>query len=527
MVSVKHFLSFSVLSLMVFQASANNWAEYEVKPLSQSELKESEKQKFDVNDVSLLWDGELDNEEYLKVTDLIPLKKDAKPGSVSEEVFLKVNEFLNMDKRPEVLNPFTKEMEAVDGPTDTFVDFNGGSNLRYLTIRAVRFDDSAPKPGESGHTTINPIVEVYPDGKDKPGKHHIAKGTKFPSLPQMRLVAQIDNSDVAVHLIYTFSKNPENFFSGKKEGDHELFKKVIRDLQILKQKGPKVDGKPATDGAPLGIHPGLAKKGSSFSQELKAMIKYYAKPEYLTNVAILSTNDFDGGSDWVFTAFDIDQKNPNELHLKPLINLKQNFSDRQGPLSIFFSIAENIENVFPSHEVPAVKLNVNDVKDRSNISKVLDPLQTSVLGLDCLSCHAVGHNMFQLMHEAPSNRKRKDIINQFARSGFYEPKAGITAFPHPQTLQFPSDRFSNQVEPLDFANFHNFGHFLGEASVSFRTVYESAEVAAAFNKIVHGNEAGPGKSCKSKFDFVRKTFQLVQNVAKNPRNEKNIITCND
>ena len=401
-------------------------------------------------------------------------------------------------------------------------------------MHSVRFDNCAPKPSESGHTTrIKPIILTFPNGTNGKAKLELKKDVEAPCLPQMRLVAQAGRTDSAVHLIYTFSKDPINFFSGKKEGDHELFRNIIRDLQVLKQKGPKKNGKPATDGAPLGVHPGLQQEGTRFSQELVEMVKFYAQPKYLTSIALLSTNEFDGGSDWVFAVLDVDQKNPNKLNLKPLINIK-NTKGQVGPLSIGFAILENLENVYPISQVPATKLDADNVQDKRIIGKVLNPNQSSVLGMDCLSCHVATHNFFQMQSEASSRSAFKRITRtyQSPSANYYRSRPGITAFPHPKAIQFPdiNGRFSEKVEPQDFANFHNFGTFSGDPSVSLRTVYESSEVAAALNRAVHGDVRGPGKDCSTtsggkQTEFINKTFELIRDVSLNTTGNHKIITC--
>ena len=322
-----------------------------------------------------------------------------------------------------------------------------------------------------------------------------------------------------MHLIYTYTQDPIGFQSNgsNRAGDYKIFNNLMKDLQVLKSKGPKKGSGYATDGYPLGVHPGLEDSKSEFANALKSIIKHYAKPQYLTNIAALSTNDEDGGDDWVMFIAEVDQKNPAELKLRPLNNVKTYEGREEGlvdfPLSFTFFLDDNIEHTYPRSEVPFTNNRMESFDAaKDSIIRVLDPKNT-VLNVDCLSCHNVDHNLFQATIEAESKNKAKSQLMSIFNADYgFAPVEGITAFAHPAAQKTPTDRFE-AIEDGKNVNFHNFGHIFGKATVSLRTVYESALVAAAFNEKFHGSPKGPGASCSSKGQWAFKNYSIIQKIA--------------
>jgi hypothetical protein len=390
--------------------------------------------------VSYLW-PEYNEKTLLPAVGKIPAD-DLLP---SRKVYRQLQDFLRTDSKLQIKNPLTGKMERPHTGTDTITD----TPLNDYHVVAFRVDNCGPFAGHTNAQT--------PTWAVKNNQKLLAQGQAL-CAPQLRLILQpvMHWEDVALHFVYTF-KNEAGL------GDGDILKSLAQDLLHLKNINPV-----PTSGRALGPQEGL--KDPRFNQAVIAFIKKYARPVALNEIAVLSTNAFDGNNDWVFTSIEVDQKNPDELKLKPHLALKG------SPLTQAFE-SKSSQHQF---ERPAVGLDNPETASLENTLRLSNPRQTSNQSVDCLSCHSETRTLiYKAIHQATEFSKLSEMKTKLP--GF----VGISGLPDPQYL--PKDM--DGVE----GNFRQFGFFQERPVVTFRTAFESAEVAAAFNKILF-NETNPEQS---------------------------------
>ncbi len=428
--------------------------------------------RFDVNDVSYLWPvggyffTDPDDAALVRVTgeptgDLLP----------TPAIFDRVSEFF--DLQLEVPHPWTGIPERPHGITDTLVGEGLADTMRVVSFR---FDDCAPGTREGALAHVQLIG--FDDGRKLPPAEHT-----MACAPQLRLVVQGgSNHDAAIHLIYTYVETPSTFAADVAAGGtyiplDGIGRSIARDLQVLKWLSPE-----STDGRPLGVHPGM--HDPEFREMVGDFVRFYARPAFLSTIAYLSTNDFDGGTDWVMTAMTVDPESDyrraEDLDLTPLSSLVDE------PLSMHFTtFSDDFRFDFDEPEGAATAIRVGlEHTDTDDIVALSNPVLTQVPATDCVSCHRETGAYLELL-AADDEATLREILDA---PDAYVPPPGMTAFVDPNALQF--------IDHDGLPSFHNFGHVFSVPTVSIRTAHESADIAASLNLALHGAADGPGLDCE-------------------------------
>jgi hypothetical protein len=386
---------------------------------------------LDVQDVSYLWP------EYNESTLLPAIGKTKNEDLIpSRKVYKKLQDFLSSESDVKVKNTLTGQLERPHSGTDTVTD----TRLEEFHVVGFRVDNCGPF---AGHINAKTQTWVIRDGK----KSLVEKQAQC--APQIRLVLQpvMHWEDVALHFVYTFKNE-------KGEGDAEILRTMAEDLLRLKKQNPI-----NTSGRNLGPNEGL--KDPKFSAAVIGFIKKYAQPKALSEIAVLSTNAFDGNNEWIFTSIEVNQNNPDELTLKPHLALKG------SPLTQAFE-SKSSQHKF---ERPAVGLDNPETASLETTLTLSNPRQTSNQSVDCLSCHSETRTMiFKAIHNPAEWAQLSAVKNKLPAF------KNISGLPDPKFL--PTD-----IDGVE-GNFRHFGYFNSQPVVTFRSAFESAEVASAFNKIL-------------------------------------------
>jgi hypothetical protein len=146
---------------------------------------------------------------------------------------------------------------------------------------------------------------------------------QFGQAPEIRLIIQpvtrnADGSpqvhDIAVHLIFNFTLEKQKVPAEAKclpilrpEPDLDAFNKIVADLADLRTKlsnGQLGANKVSTNGAPLGVHPGLADATteSNLRQEMKAFPERHISGERLAAMAVTGLPAPPADAPWIFLA---------------------------------------------------------------------------------------------------------------------------------------------------------------------------------------------------------------------------------
>lgn len=458
--------------------------------LSEEERAEIVSLRLDVNDVSYLWPVT----SFFDFEKLIPIAPQEGPQLIpSTQMYNAARDFLDIDSRPEVMNPVTGLPESTPAPSDTI----SAVSPDFLRVVAFRFDDCAPGT-RSGDRAMVDLIR-WEAQMSETGERTIAKDDPsletFPCAPQLRLVVQGDSSvDMGVHLIYTYVRAPESFardLAERRDWEplEEVSQAIIGDLQFLKSRSPS-----STSGRALGVHPGLDASGldGEFTGLVEDFLRFYARPEFLTNIAFLSTNNFDGGADWVMTSATIDHDSPDELRLTPQL------MRRGSPLALAFRLGSNDSLDLEFDDPIGSAIAIRDALENTTADDfvaVSNPHLTQVPATDCASCHRETHSYLHMIRDG----RLEELEQIVSDEAFYRPAPGVTGFVDPQAVQF----FDLDGLP----SFHNFGHMFNRPTVAVRTAHESAEVASSINERLFGDPEGPGLRCTE--DARRQLFMDI------------------
>lgn len=284
---------------------------------------------------------------------------------------------------------------------------------------------------------------------------------------ELRLVAQsmgsFGPSDSSLHLIYRIDL-------GLPHAEDAL----LAELFALKDRGSEF-----TAGEPLSVHPLLQKAmtegDDATASAFASFVRRHAKASRLQKLTMMGLRD---GSpiDWIFLGGKIEGGRWTPMTVPNLGNGGRTFVELNlgGGAEVFSprstDLSLSMENFF-NHNVEGVNANLEGL-DRGSHT-IENPGLSNRLTVDCVSCHS-----------ATSVR----LTGQFSFSPFIKDLTAsvplrITGFPGPQMLT---------SHPAHW-NLRALGYFGLQASITMRTVHESARVAEQLNEIM--GLTPPGRDC--------------------------------
>jgi hypothetical protein len=349
-------------------------------------------------------------------------------------------------------DPDTDSNEEILGQKPHVHMEDGVLDRKNWRVVAMRFDPCAPGGLALGFNDLKCVAEI-------------------------RLVAQpfVDGQaqDVAAHLVYNLGFSVTN---------QKMLAEAVSDLQAI-----KAASRVPTTGEPLGVHPGLAAEvksgGSDLAGKVEAFIKKYAaraqeikllnkvfSPPRLT-AFMVKDGDFTTPGDaaeWYFMIGDVvnDAWSPTEISPvgKGVMFEKLSFKQKQGGEGDFEPKDKDGWASVGGHFLPKFKPAAADSeplflgdKNPATAHGVEDPGKSTVTNVDCVSCH--------------TSTSRTVALDLPGATRLPAPK-GITALVRRENLQSSA------------ANVRNFGYFAGQATVSMRTLNETAGVADFLDRSV-------------------------------------------
>lgn len=355
-------------------------------------------------------------------------------------------------------NPLTGRQDLISTPSDSWARFRS----QDVRVVSVRIGDCGAGLRQDAHISLQ---DTWVRTGNRVQFH---KGVFETCEISMRLVAQPISGDNAIHLIYTYK-------------DANVLAQMMDDLQSLKKASPR-----GTNGAPLGVHPGLAREGGigPFSEKVKNFIVKFSLPSHLEVVAFLATNESAGGGQWNF--FEAKAQSDSNGIVRWQAN---NLNALQGsPISQGFTVPQSD----PTRKGPPSIAHLdNGPLDIEAIEANFDPRRSFTSATDCKSCHLAT----QLV--ARTARTSALQFNQFFRSS-------NTVMDIPGITSFPRSEFI----PTETNNFRAFGWFQ-RPTVSAWVAMKSGTVAASLNKLFLGTTMGPGYRCSGNQHLVMRC--LLQN----------------
>ncbi|RYZ52998.1 MAG: hypothetical protein EOP07_18640 [Proteobacteria bacterium] len=300
---------------------------------------------------------------------------------------------------------------------------------------------------------------------------------------ELRLIAQpktqFGPADSALHLVYKLGEGMPGYSDG-----------VLKDLVNLKRQGEAQLGI-TTGGLPLNVHPLLSKavsvKNTNVPELFKAFVLKYANANKLHKLTMMGLRD---GSplDWLFIGGNIEKGRwvqtsvPNISKGVPNSFVELNLG---GNFEVFTPVTEtktlSTEDFFNTN--PQGVESKMDILNEA-VHRLENPALSNRNTADCVSCHTATtiriERNFKFLPSMPGlTAKVPDRI---------------TAFPAPQMLQ---------NHPTHW-NLRALGYFGILATISMRTVNESAHVAEMVNDVL-GFE-GPGRDCSAVQEAVMACF---------------------
>lgn len=432
---------------------------------------------FDVLDTAYLWPYGFNKGSHAPpTTDLLPVYTGSETDLLSakqKEYFVQLMKFASNDrwafKDVERENPLTGAKETSAAPADSWNEVVEGYQKVYMS--AFRFEIC----GEGIRSDKGSFQEIQKFVLKDSGVRLVH--TRESCEPRVQVVTQHGSNDSAVHLIYKLPKS--------------ITEDIVQDLVALKQKSPV-----STNGLPLGVHPGLTHEtqGESFSKEVLGFVKKYALSKYLVEMAIIATNEFDGGDEWVFASAEISNEG-KDFEMKPHLAL-EGFPISQG-FGVSLSSHKRSTRVkslnrtrwYNKETKRDENLPVKDIV--SAIEDIMNPSIITASATDCKSCHSPsGHISGLLSH--PRTFGLSDDFKLFQNTSLFKDPSKV--FYLPGVTGFPDSRFI----PSEGANFRAFGWFKEKPTVNFRAAMKSAAVAQTINKhFLKGASSLESKDCSA------------------------------
>ncbi len=441
-----------------------------------SAARTDEKPRVDVSDISFLWpvpNTQADVDALISA--------DTADGATSvalwdETAFKRMLEIVTSDDA-EIKHPNGASRRITLLP-----EFRDRKNWKIVAFRA---DPSAP----GGHPSI---VD------------------KFGSTPQLRLIVQpvtveagnVKVHDFTAHLVYSFfapKDAPKPGFIPAANPDEKKFRAILDDLVALKTKlkAKGID----TQGAPLGVHPGLkdGAGGADFASDVRALLTRHVNVKNLSAMAFMGLPDA-SPEPWMFVAAVNTGDGTFAAGKVPAVGFKpaQMFDRRDGdplvvpaplptnrnPITNFVGTPPDDRRGVATFALfdPAVKLNgtarVNssgaEVLDADGLTNgeipdlIANPEKTHFFSNDCFSCHS------------ESTRRAIMSLPPSAAFGYKRPD-GVSGV-DPKML--PSQLWN--VRNLGwFPDFFNAG--ATSPTVTQRTANETADCVQFINRVYFGN----------------------------------------
>jgi hypothetical protein len=300
-------------------------------------------------------------------------------------------------------------------------------------------------------------------------------------------------ADMTMHLVYNLGVVKKSASDSELKANFAPFMPLISGLQKIKALSSS--SKTATDGAPLGVHPGLrSEMGRGRSEQAQEVARYlssFAGLPKLSSIAFMGTDsNASAPLKWIFIAGAVTKDASGNAHFTQIPNLAFRSKTVMAIQKERSDNAPSSDGIRPSPEdltrsvAPFVSLNALTERvsptatDGRAVVEVDHPERSHVFNVDCVSCHMSGVVI------RGADLKASDM------PGRYIPPIGITGY-----LAKDVDRDSDLADGLVF---RNFGYFDTRPTIGTRTVNETSSVAYLSNRIISGgNPKNPGLNCGS------------------------------
>ncbi len=290
--------------------------------------------------------------------------------------------------------------------------------------------------------------------------------------------------DFALHLVYTLGTYASSADPLELKVNFAPYQPVLDDLLTIKAAAKNLGAD--TNGARLGVHPGLkaerTKDTAEVSTAIQGFLTKYLKADGMGLIAMMGVPGR-AFTPWIFFRGDVakDQAGNAIFTTKALTDFGDaaKMSTQAPPQQVFTSYVDLPERKLSTAQIFRDKFNVSAAERFESVYAILHPTRTHALNMDCVSCHST------------------DIMVMGSTGGF----ASIT-----DKKDLPADRYQVPRGITGYAtaeaslgkiwNVHNFGYFVDSPTVSMRALNETSAVAALTNRIMAGGDiVGPGLDC--------------------------------
>ena len=260
---------------------------------------------------------------------------------------------------------------------------------------------------------------------------------------------------------------------------------LIEGISALKAASPA-----RTSGAPLGIHPGLltelnAGPTTAFGDAVTDFVLSNVRAADISSIAVFEGANLDA-EPWVMFEGTVASTLAGDWHwtVRPLVNAGSEPVMRLGGIAHFTATTTKADG----KSMHDAKAQPNAPANPQVIHFIENPANANTQNMDCVSCH-LSTSYGQRINVPPGPDR-------------FRPKPGVTGY--------ADEPFNGLWRGLQVGdkNFRNFGYFQTKASVSQRTVNETAEVVDFLNrKVLH--VPNPGLDC-SVGDVNGDVYQCVR-----------------